>query len=166
MAPGLNQPKISERSRIVHTRAVMVGKVFPALVSIRKSSGMARGAGGGMNTGSFQGNDERDVGENVPRLGAQVAVKVSACLGADGGAGRKPGVSPFSAGGVAQAAHEFTQNLRGLVMAALYETAEAAAAWVVHNFVVFDSVATGARPARAKGKERAHFDAHLACVLN
>jgi hypothetical protein len=65
---------------------------------------MARGVGSGPGVGSRQGMDERDVGENMARPGAQVAVKVPACLGAVGGAGRKPGVSPFSASGDAQAA--------------------------------------------------------------
>jgi hypothetical protein len=50
--------------------------------------------------------DKREVGENVARPRAQVAVKVPACLGSVGGAGRKPGVSPFSTRGEAQAAHE------------------------------------------------------------
>jgi hypothetical protein len=101
----------------------VVGKTIPALVGIPKSSGMARGAGGGTNVGSSQGMDERDldVGENVARPGAQVAVKVPACLRAV--AGHKPIVSPFSARGEAQAAHELVQNFRRLVTAALHETA-------------------------------------------
>jgi hypothetical protein len=110
------------------SRAVVVGEVVPALVGITKSSGMARGAGGRQEVGSSQGMDERHVGENVARPGAQVAVKVPACLGAVGGAGRKPGVSPYSARGEAQAAHEFALNFRHLVMAALHETAEPVAA--------------------------------------
>jgi hypothetical protein len=65
---------------------------------------------------------------NVARPGAQVIVKVQVCLGAVGGAGRKPGVSPFSARGEAQAAHALAQNLRRLVMPALHETAEPVAA--------------------------------------
>jgi hypothetical protein len=72
--------------------------------------------------------DERDVGENVARPGTQVAVKVLAFLGAVGGAVCKSGVSPFSARGEAQAAHEFTKNFRCLVMVALYETPEPVAA--------------------------------------
>jgi hypothetical protein len=64
------------------SREVVVGKVVPVLVGIPKSSGMARGAGGGANVRGSQGMDERDVGENVARPGAQVAVKVQACLGA------------------------------------------------------------------------------------
>jgi hypothetical protein len=79
--------------------AVVVRKVVAALVGIPKSSGMAGGAGCGTNVGSSQVMDERDVGENVARPQAQVAVKVPACLGAVGGAGRKPGVSPFSTRG-------------------------------------------------------------------
>jgi hypothetical protein len=67
---------------------------------------MAGGAGCGTNVGSSQGMDERDVGENVARPRAQVAVKVPACLAAVGGAGCKPGVSPFLIRGEAQAAHE------------------------------------------------------------
>jgi hypothetical protein len=55
------------------SRALVVGKVLPALVGILKSSGMARGAVGGANVGSSQGMDERDVGKNVARPGAQVA---------------------------------------------------------------------------------------------
>jgi hypothetical protein len=74
----------------------VLGKVFPALVGIPKSSGMARAAGGGSNIGSCQGVDERDISENVARPGAQVAVRVQACLGAVGCAGRKAGESPFS----------------------------------------------------------------------
>jgi hypothetical protein len=85
------------------SRAVVVGEVVPALVGITKSSGMASGAGAGPDAGSSQGMDERDVGENVARPGVQVAVKVPACQGAVGGAARKPGVSPFSARGEAQA---------------------------------------------------------------
>jgi hypothetical protein len=88
---------------------------------------MATGAGGGPNVGSSQAMHEREV-ENVARPGAQVAVKVPACLGAVGGAGNKPGVSPFSARGEAQAAHEFAQNFCHLVMAALRETTEPVAA--------------------------------------
>jgi hypothetical protein len=108
--------------------AVVVGKEVSALVGIPKSSGMARGAGAGTNVGSSQGMDERDVGENVARPWAQVAVKVPAFMGAVGCAGRKPGVSPFSARGGAQAAHELTRNSRVLVMAALHETAKPDAA--------------------------------------
>jgi hypothetical protein len=69
---------------------------------------MARGAGAGTNVGSNQGMDGRDVGENVARPGAQVAVKVPACLGAVGCAGRKPGVLPFSARGEAQVGSQGT----------------------------------------------------------
>jgi hypothetical protein len=72
--------------------------------------------------------DERDVCESMSRSGAQVAVKVPACLVAVGGAERNPGVSPFSARGEAQAAHEFVQNFCRLVMEALHETAEPVAA--------------------------------------
>jgi hypothetical protein len=90
----------------MHIPAVVVSRVVLALVGIPNSSGMARGPGDGTIVGSSQGMDERDVGENVARPGAQVAVKVPACLGAVGGAGRKPGVSPFPARGEAQAAHE------------------------------------------------------------
>jgi hypothetical protein len=58
---------------------------------------MARRAGGGTNVGSSQRMDEQDAGENVAMPGAQVAVKIPACLGTVGGAGRKPEVSPFAA---------------------------------------------------------------------
>jgi hypothetical protein len=88
---------------------------------------MARGAGGGTNVGSSRGMDERDIGV-ARRLGAQVAVKVPAYLGAVGGAECKPGVSPFLAREEAKAACEFAQNFRCLIMAALHETAELVAA--------------------------------------
>jgi hypothetical protein len=45
------------------SRAAVRGKVVAALVSILKSSGMTRGAGGQRNIGSSQGMDERDVGQ-------------------------------------------------------------------------------------------------------
>jgi hypothetical protein len=135
----------------------VVGKTFPALVGIPKSSGMAGGVGGRTNVGSSQGMDERDVGKNVARPGAQVAMKVPACLGAVGGAGRKLGVSPFSARGEAQAAHELTQNFRRLVMAALHETAELVAAQGVREVVDLDDVAAGG--------ERTHSHADGARVL-
>jgi hypothetical protein len=93
------------------------------LGSIPKSSDMARGAGGGTNVGSSQGMDERDVGGNVARRGAQVAVQVPACLGTVGGEGHKSGVSPFSARGEAKAAQKIAQNFRCLVMATLHENA-------------------------------------------
>jgi hypothetical protein len=127
--PGTERPQGFKRHRAeCISRAVVVGKVVPALVGIPKSSGMANRAGGGTNVGSNQGMDERDVGMNVARPEAQVAVKVPVCLGAVGGAGRKPGVSPFSARGEAQAAHALVQNFRRLVMPALHETAEPVAA--------------------------------------
>jgi hypothetical protein len=73
------------------SRAVVVGKVIPALVGFQKSSGMAKDVGGGTNIGSSQGMDERDVGENVVRLGAQVVVEVPACLGGGWGCGAQAG---------------------------------------------------------------------------
>jgi hypothetical protein len=109
--------------------------------------------------------DERDVGENVTRPRAQVAVKVPECLGAIEGAGHKPGVSPFSSRGEAQAAHKLAQNFRRLVMSALHETAEPVAAYGVRDVVILDGVAAGARPARAEGGERAHSHADAASVL-
>jgi hypothetical protein len=102
MAPGLNLPKVSKeiaRNAKCISRAVVVGKIVPVLGGFSKRSGMARGACGAQNIGSSEGMDERGVGENVARPGAQVAVKVPACLGVVGGAGRKAGVSPFSARG-------------------------------------------------------------------
>jgi hypothetical protein len=109
--------------------------------------------------------DERDVGKNVAGPRAQVAVKVPACLGAVGGARRKPGVSPFSTRGEAQAAHELAQNFCCLVVVVLHKTAEPVAAQSMRDVVVLDGVAAGARPARAKGGERAHSHADPACVL-
>jgi hypothetical protein len=128
---------------------------------------MARGAGGGTNVGSGWGMDVRIIGENVARPGAQLAVKVPACLGAVGSAGRKPGVSLFSATGEAQAAHELAQNIRCLVVTALHKTAEPIAAQIVRNVdvVVLDGVAAAARPARAEEGERAHSHAAAACVV-
>jgi hypothetical protein len=127
--PGTKPPQGFERDHAeCISRAVVLGKVVPSLVGIPKSSDMAMGAGSGTNVGRSQGMDERDVCENVARPGVQVAVKVPACLGVVGGAGRKPGVAPFSARGEAQAAHEFTQDFRRLVMTALHETAEPVAA--------------------------------------
>jgi hypothetical protein len=68
---GTEPPQAFKRDRaICASRALVVGKVFPALVGILKSSGMARGAVGGANVGSSQGIDEREVGENVARPGA------------------------------------------------------------------------------------------------
>jgi hypothetical protein len=50
---GTQPPQDFERDRAERiSRAVMVGKVVPALVGIPKSSGKARGAGGGTNVGS------------------------------------------------------------------------------------------------------------------
>jgi hypothetical protein len=135
------------------------------LVSVPMSSGMARGASGGTNVGSSQGMDEGDVGKNVAWPGAQVAVEMSGRLGAVGGARRKPGVSPFSARGEIQAAHELAQNFRCLVMAALHESAEPVAAQSVGDVVVLGGVAAGARPARAGGGKRAHSHVDAACVL-
>jgi hypothetical protein len=106
------------------SQAVVVGQVVPALVGIPKSSNMARYAGSRKTVGRSQGMDERDFGENVAMPWGQDAVKVPACLGVVRGAGRKPGVPPFSARGEAQAAHEFAQNLRRLVVVALQATAE------------------------------------------
>jgi hypothetical protein len=127
MAPGLNRSKVSneiqDRAERI-SRAVVVGKVDPELVGIPKSSGMARGACGGTNVLSSQEMDERDVGEKVARPGAQVAVNVPACLETVDGAERRPGVSPISARGEAQAAHEFAQDFRCGVLAALHKTAE------------------------------------------
>jgi hypothetical protein len=147
------------------SRADVVGKVVPAPVVVTKSSGVARGASGGTNVGSSQGMDERDVGKNVAGPGAQVAVTVPACLGAVGGARRKPGVSPFSAGVEAQPAHKLAHNFRCLVVAALHVTAEPVRAQRMHDVVVLDSVAAGARAACAQGGERAHSHADAACVL-
>jgi hypothetical protein len=143
----------------------VVGKVVPALVGIPKSSGMARGTGGGTNVGSRQGMNEQDISENVSRPRARVAVKVPACLRAVGGAGLKPGVWPFCARGEARAAHELKQNFRSLVVVALHETAEPGAGQSVRDVIVLDSVTAGARPARAKGGERAHSHVDAACVL-
>jgi hypothetical protein len=58
---------------------------------------------------------------------AQVAVEVSACLGAVGRAGRKPRVPPLAAGGEAQVVDEFSQHIRSDGMAAMRKTAEKAA---------------------------------------
>jgi hypothetical protein len=58
IAPELNRPKTSkEIAQNAHPGAVVVDKVIPALVSIPKSSGMARSAGGGTNVRSSQGMD-------------------------------------------------------------------------------------------------------------
>jgi hypothetical protein len=128
---------------------------------------MATGAGGGTNVRSGQGMNVCDVGENVARPGAQLAVRGPACLGAVGVAGRKPGVSLFSATGEAQAAHELARNIPCLVVAALYKTAEPIAAQIVCDVVVvvLDGVAAAARPARAEEGERAHSHADAACIL-
>jgi hypothetical protein len=134
----------------------MVGKVVPALVSIPKSSGMARGTGGGTNVGSSRGMDEQDVCEKVAQPRAQVAVKVPACLGPVGVAGCKPGVSPPAARGEAWAAHKFAKNLCRLDMAAVHETAEPVAAQGMRDVVVLDAVTAGACPACAEEGERAH----------
>jgi hypothetical protein len=100
------------------SRAVVVGKVVPELVGIPKSSGVARGAGGGMNVGRSQGMDERDVGKNVARPGAQVAVKVPACLGAVGVRGTSREYRPSWLEEKPRRPREFAQNFRRLVMAA------------------------------------------------
>jgi hypothetical protein len=71
---------------------------------------------------------EGDVGENMARPRAQIAVKVPACVGAVEGSGRKPGVAPFSTKGEAQAANGHVQNFRRLVVLNLQETAEPVAA--------------------------------------
>jgi hypothetical protein len=77
--PGTESPQGFKRDRAeCMFRAGVVGKVVLALVSIPKSSDMAWGPGGGTSVGSSQGMDERDVGENVARPGAQIAVKVPA----------------------------------------------------------------------------------------
>jgi hypothetical protein len=81
------------------------------------------------------------------------------------GAGHKLGVSPFSARGKAQAAHELAQNFRCLVKPALRETAELVAAHSVREVVVLDGVAAGALPASVKGGECAHCYADVACDL-
>jgi hypothetical protein len=48
--PGTEPPLGFKRDRAkCISRAVVVGKVVPALVCVPKSSGMARGAGGGTN---------------------------------------------------------------------------------------------------------------------
>jgi hypothetical protein len=100
------------------SRTAVVGEVVSELVAIPKSSGMARGAGGGINAGSWQEMDEREVRKSVAWPGAQVAVKAPAYMGTVGSEVRKLGVSPFAARGEAQAAHKFAQNFRRLVMAA------------------------------------------------
>jgi hypothetical protein len=57
--PGTEPPQGFKRDRAkCISRAVVVGKVVPALVSVPKSSGMAGGAGGGTNVGSSQGMDD------------------------------------------------------------------------------------------------------------
>jgi hypothetical protein len=72
--PGTAPPQgFKNDSSLCIPRSVKISKVFPALACIPKSSGMARGAGGGTNIGtnigSCQGIDERGVGENVTRPG-------------------------------------------------------------------------------------------------
>jgi hypothetical protein len=164
--PGTEPPQGFKKdcAECIH-RAVVVEKVVPALVCIPKSSGMARGAGGGTNVGSSQGMDEGDVSKNMAGPGAQVAVEVPACLGAVGGARLKPGVSPFSTRRETQATHELAQNFRCLFVAGLHETAEPVEAQSLGDLVILDGVAAGARPARAGGEERSHSPADAACFL-
>jgi hypothetical protein len=69
---------------------------------------------------SCEGMDERDISEHLAGARAQVAMEVLACLGAVGGAAGGQRILPLATGGKAQAADEFAQHFRGVVMAALH----------------------------------------------
>jgi hypothetical protein len=75
-----------------------------------------------------------------------------------GGSGCEPRIPPLAAGGKSQGADEFAQHLRGVVVAALHESAKPVAAGV-HDIVVFHGMTTSARPCVAKGRERANSHA-------
>jgi hypothetical protein len=147
------------------SRAIMVGRIIPALVCASTSTYMARGAGSRMHAQSSQGMDERDICEIVARPGLQVAVKESACLRTLAGAGRNPRVSPLAAGREAQEANKFPQTFRSVVMAALHTTAEPVTAQGVRDVILVDGVTAGARSASAQGGERSHLHADAACIL-
>jgi hypothetical protein len=100
------------------SRAVLVGKVIPSLVGIPNSSGMARGVGSGMNTGSSQGWVNQASARTWPGPGRRLQHKSQHAWGRLGGAERNLGMSPFSARGEAQAVPEFAQSFCRLVMAA------------------------------------------------
>jgi hypothetical protein len=143
----------------------MVGVIVPTLVSVPESSRVARGASGGAEVRSGEGMDERHVAEYVSGAWAQVAMEVPPGLGAVGGAGGKPGVPPLAAGGEAQAANKFSEHFSGVIMAALYETAEPVAAEGVRDVVAFYGMTTSACPGVSEGGERADAQADAGRVL-
>jgi broad specificity phosphatase PhoE len=102
--------------------------------------------------------EEQDIGEHMAR--AQIAMEVPACLGARRSAESEPRTPPLVAGEKAQAADEFTQHFRGVVLAALHEDTELMATEGVRDVVVvFHGVTASACPGVAEGGE--HADTHV-----
>jgi hypothetical protein len=98
------------------SRAVVVHEIVPAPVDVLESSGKAVRVRSRANVRSGQGVDEGDVREHMAGSQAEVAVEFPACLGTVGGAGCNLGAPSLTSGGEAQAANEFSQHLRSVII--------------------------------------------------
>jgi hypothetical protein len=108
---------------------------------------------------------DTDVREYVARSQAEVAMKVTVCLGAVKGAGCNLGVPCLVAGGEAKTANELSQHLCSVLTATLREISELVAVKGLSKAVTLLFAATSACPAIAIGEEGAHPHADAGGVL-
>jgi hypothetical protein len=128
MASWLKRPRFQSILRGTQTPGMSGPRSSPSACQRPEERQRGQRCSSGTKVRNSERMDELDGGEQLSAARAQVAMKILARLWAVGGARRKLGVSPLAARGEAQVAYKFSQNFHCVVMAALHDTAEQAAA--------------------------------------